>query len=599
MASDRNWPVPVVSVGPCAAGTSLWRMDGQLHLAVIVKATFELAAAGDLEPVEAEPVHPADRFDAHQPWGSLSGVRETWPPLPRAEVILLGHAYPPPGQPAVGQRRVRVTVGRGGQTLVDKVALAVGNRRSGAEPEPFSRMPLTWERALGGIGSPTNPLGTGWGASSERLPNVVCLQDPTGTAACFGPVPAAFPERKALLGDVSRGALDGSIGEIPDGFRHEYFQSASEDQRAEAWGGDEWIELEGVLERHDSVRVNLPGLQATARLLDAVPPGVPELFPLRGDLLVIEPDRGRCSLVWRACVALPDEAVLGTLVAAGAVASPGAAVSWPTGDQARQQLAARSAPVATAPVSAPVGLSSTEVMDPVGGAGAAAGAAPGAVVQPDQTVALSPAGEPRGASAVDPASGPAPFELAQAGRAAGTSQLPGAPWSNEPAQAVSIPELGQASTLNITAEQVAAATAQFAPSPPASTPVAPAPPEASSPVAAPPSVVAAPPPGPGPIAVGEPTEEAHASSPPAPVPRAVEGDARSSAEEPEEVPFRLPDLSTPAAAAEPAGDPQPQAADEPRRAARKTAAVAQVPAQASNPAARIYGSIAGAIKKRK
>jgi hypothetical protein len=202
--------VPVKAVGACRVGTSLWRHAGQVYLTTIAKAAFAVVPGGVMAAAETEPSRTADGLDRTQPSGSLTGVRETWPPLRQADVLLFGHAYPPPGQPTVGQRRVRLEVGRGDQSLLRRPALVVGDRRSGVDPTPFDRMPLGWEQALGGVGSSDNPLGTGRGASSDRLPNVVCVEDPTGTAVCFGPVPATFPARRAFLGATEPRQLDGA-----------------------------------------------------------------------------------------------------------------------------------------------------------------------------------------------------------------------------------------------------------------------------------------------------------------------------------------------------------------------------------------------------
>src|SRR5262245_60379695 len=80
-------------------------------------------------------------------------------PKPRGEVLVLGKAFSPGGQP----RPVfapRVQVGS-----VDKTVMAVGRRRwsltGPTEPEPITEMPLTWENAFGGPGYEPNPVGMG------------------------------------------------------------------------------------------------------------------------------------------------------------------------------------------------------------------------------------------------------------------------------------------------------------------------------------------------------------------------------------------------------------------------------------------------------
>src|SRR5688572_6835499 len=75
------------------------------------------------------------------------GVIDAGIPKACGEVLVAGHAHPPT-RPAP-QCAVRVQAGP-----VDKTVYVFGDRRwkgdRPTEPEPFERMPLTWDRAYGG-----------------------------------------------------------------------------------------------------------------------------------------------------------------------------------------------------------------------------------------------------------------------------------------------------------------------------------------------------------------------------------------------------------------------------------------------------------------
>jgi hypothetical protein len=100
----------------------------------------------------------------------------------RFEVVVLGCAYAPGGQP-VQEMRVALTVGDVRRELVvvgDRTWVARDGVSSMTDPVPFTRMPLTWERAYGGkclievdegafveVADQVNPHGRGFDADHE------------------------------------------------------------------------------------------------------------------------------------------------------------------------------------------------------------------------------------------------------------------------------------------------------------------------------------------------------------------------------------------------------------------------------------------------
>jgi hypothetical protein len=139
---------------------------------VVAKATYRFDAGGpfDLDSNDPFPIFPAD---VPTPLGLLP--RDDLPRNdPAFEVIVLGQAYSPRGR-AVGQLRVHLRVGNVERDMIvfgDRLWQSGGNIGS---PKPFTRMPLTWERAFGGsadilidldspvtVADPTNRLGKGF-----------------------------------------------------------------------------------------------------------------------------------------------------------------------------------------------------------------------------------------------------------------------------------------------------------------------------------------------------------------------------------------------------------------------------------------------------
>lgn len=331
MTGARTWPVRAAGLGPVRVGTVLWTLQGQHNVTVLVKTAFRLVPDGPMEVVRAEPLELRDRHAATGPASSLQAVRETAPLLARADVVLYGHAWPAPlpgGHRYATESDVRLEIVREGQPLLDKTLLIYGDRKPEGEPAPFERMPLTYERALGGIGFAANPLGKGQGASADSLPNIVDPADPTGTVGCLGPLPATFPVRRQLLRGESREGLDGLRLKIPSGFDWAYFQCAPEDQRLDAIKGDEWLQLDGLTKEH-RLSTRLPAVRAVAKIYGAGQVGVPDMVPLVADLLQIDTDRRRCTLVWRGSFPIAAEAVMEQLCVVGACEAPGESTAWP------------------------------------------------------------------------------------------------------------------------------------------------------------------------------------------------------------------------------------------------------------------------------
>jgi len=155
--------VDVTSLGGAACGTALWRMAERLHVTVIVKGSFELVPDSAMNLAPADEIVTAEVHHHNNPTRSVRLTPDTAPFLPRADVVLTGHARPPEGRPVEGLV-VRLAL-FSGAPLLDK-AIVVRGDTQGDVTLPFERLPLVYERAYGGIGWEDNPLGVGAGVAT-------------------------------------------------------------------------------------------------------------------------------------------------------------------------------------------------------------------------------------------------------------------------------------------------------------------------------------------------------------------------------------------------------------------------------------------------
>ncbi|NUQ73834.1 MAG: DUF2169 domain-containing protein [Polyangiaceae bacterium] len=309
------------SIGPIATGTGLFRYGGALRVMIVAKACFRLVQGGPMTLDSPPEIRVAEAHHADNPARSIRAASDLAPFLERADVLFIGAAYPPGGAPLPAMS-VRLAVARGGYAILDKVLVIYGDRSpSGGEPKPFTRMPLVYEKAFGGIGLGDNPLGT-------ATPNIVHAdparqKEPAG----YGPISWYWPSRKRLLRGHPRQALEQRIVEIPDGFDVSFFQAAPEDQRIPFLIGDEALLLQGLHPTHASLETRLPGVRAAARVYTKTGMGRP--FPLVADTLFIDGDADQCSITWRGSFPVTSEEALADLCVAAALEIGGAPIEWP------------------------------------------------------------------------------------------------------------------------------------------------------------------------------------------------------------------------------------------------------------------------------
>ncbi|MEP7121746.1 MAG: DUF2169 domain-containing protein [Byssovorax sp.] len=296
-----------------AAGEDAW------SITLVVKATYALRPGHSPLASEQESPHERDEHWSHSERKSLRIASDLAPFKGRAEVLVHGTAYAPAKRP-VDELAVRVAVGE-----VDKTIAIVGDRAFGPDGAitgfaPFVRMPLTWERAAGGLGT-SNPVGVRLDGADAYgitpLPNLraegarLLKRGDFIAPIGFAPMAPSWPLRAGALGDLVRGWDHRRWNErpLPVDFDAGYFNAAPLDQHQdEPFRGDEEILLENL---HPEIPLLVTRLDPIQPLAGISRGGAArEEIPLRCDTLVIDADRSICTLIWRAQVRLwhPQEA---------------------------------------------------------------------------------------------------------------------------------------------------------------------------------------------------------------------------------------------------------------------------------------------------
>jgi hypothetical protein len=239
---------------------------------------------------------------------------------PMTDIILHGHAYSPKGKPTT---QVDVTMKVG--TIV-KTLRVFGDRfwKRGllglkmTAPEPFTKMPIVYERAFGGIDQQSdnpkkhgwerrNLVGTGFAVESkhlvgQRAPNVeepkalISSWKQRPQPAGFGPIARNWSPRLELAGTYDEKWEKERLPLLPDDFDEHFYLCAPMDQQAPKYfRGEEPVELRN-LTPDGELRFNLPrvALGFETRFFTG------ETIPHRAALhtVILEPNVPRVIMVW-------------------------------------------------------------------------------------------------------------------------------------------------------------------------------------------------------------------------------------------------------------------------------------------------------------
>jgi len=313
-----------------AAWTLGFQRDGRELLVAIVKATYAMprdAAESAAVHAEQQPLVRADEFVGEP--GLSAPLRETdfAHVKPACDVLLIGHARAPGGR-AVQRLPVGLRVG----DMVKRFAV-VGDRCwqknalgrvSATAPEPFTAMPVGYERAFGGTDNTrlprsgqvdtylANPAGRGYWRHTDHidgkpLPNTeedghpVTEHDGDYRPMALSPIGRHWSPRSRHAGTYNDQWLEERSPFWPDDFDERYFQSAPADQTLAYPQGGEQVVLQ---------HLTPDGLRAFRLPTQPMPV---TFIPHRGrditraavlDTVVLEPDHERFTLTWRAGIAL-------------------------------------------------------------------------------------------------------------------------------------------------------------------------------------------------------------------------------------------------------------------------------------------------------
>lgn len=533
------------SSSPLPVASLLWQpRPGAWMFTFACKATFTLQPIQSPLAPEQQPINEADRHWSDDPSWSLYAPTDLVPIRPRADVVLVGEAYAPGGQP-VRSLVARLLIGE-----IDKSIEVYSERWFTQdnvlhEGDRFARMPLLWERAAGGPDT-SNPVGVRADARDaygrHALPNL----QPPGTLVAtagdaiepigFGPLDPAWPARRQRLGRHAAAWSDTEWTRqaLPTDLDATYFNAAPRDQQTAHLRDDERLVLDNLHVEHPHLVTNLSGHHPRAFL--ARPGKLPQPLQIRADLLWIDTLRGLCTLTWRGQVPLeqPDEA--GQVLIA--LEEPGQTLTWSD----LERLAADRASIEPGPNSE----DAIRTLPPRGAADPATAELSEADLEEEEAerlvvgTAIAPM-QPINAPVL-PFAGAPPAPPPPA-RADSAQRLAGTPFAAAPPSAQAIPPA--VSPAPAIAPAIAPAPPPLVPSPPAF--VAP-PPVASPPPVAPPLVRA-----PAPRTIGEAAIEAAAPMAAAAAPGIAAGavgasDAAAAAS----APFALPrEGASPARAAAP------------------------------------------------
>ena len=298
--------------------------SGRELLVVVIKGTFVLPKPGEQVRLHDEqlPLIMADTFTGVPGFSAPVYEIDFAPRKHACDVLLVGSAHAPEGR-QVTRLRVGLRVGS-----MEKTFDVIGNRVwqagltgiSASAPQPFTKMPISYDVAFGGADRNSederehdaylpNPVGRGWHKHLKNawvdgtpLPNIEEL----GKAVSFpsdkykpmalGPLGRGWPQRARYAGTYDQKWLDDVFPFLPADFDERYHLAAPEDQQIPPPKGPLGVVLSGFTA--DGPRqFTLPHFEAPVRV-----------FPKRGeredyiatiDTIAFEPDLERITMTWR------------------------------------------------------------------------------------------------------------------------------------------------------------------------------------------------------------------------------------------------------------------------------------------------------------
>lgn len=315
----------ISSLCPLQVGALYWMpRQGSHAMTVVCKGTFDLAPGpARLADVQDFPNDEDNHWD-DDPTLSVYAPSDMAPFKRHADVVLVGEAFTPGGNPlpSVVARMIVGPIEKAIEVHQTRFFDSGGELQKG---DPFTRMPLRYERAGGGPHS-VNPVGLS--PESERdpygrlmVPNLM----PVGTTITkptdyvepigFGPIAASWDTRRTLLGRHASTWSDRRWNgqPLPNDIDGGYFSCAPTDQRLDSLSDTERIVLEHLHPDHPRLVCHLPGIRPRAFVEKG---GSARPLELRPDTLWIDTSRAVFGVTWRAHLELDGPRQRGRILVA-------------------------------------------------------------------------------------------------------------------------------------------------------------------------------------------------------------------------------------------------------------------------------------------
>ena len=298
---------------------------GRESLLVVIKATFTITPGSPAAALadEQDPLVAADEYLGEPGRSSLRQASDLAPFKPATDILVSGCAYARNGGKA-SEAMVGLRIGglqKGIQVFGDRIWHKVLFSTEKSAPVPFTRMPLTFERAFGGTDATAarpdhcaaNPVGRGFRAGSgsklpvedSHLPNCEDPQDlivrPTDRPRPMGlgPVAPSWAPRAGFAGTFDPAWREQRMPLPPLDFDPRFHQAAPPDQVYPGYvAGGEPVTIAGT-RPEGGFHFTLPRTRPRVTVLLG---GQRETPPAPCDTVSIDCERGRLSLTWRATV---------------------------------------------------------------------------------------------------------------------------------------------------------------------------------------------------------------------------------------------------------------------------------------------------------
>ncbi len=305
---------------------------GRESVVVVIKGTFLIPAQGGAAPLAdtQDPLVFADTFTGKPGFSAVVYECDFAPFKPRCDVLLLGSAHAPPGR-QVTNINVGLRVGtmtKGFEVVGDRHWTAGALGVSASQPKPFTSMPITYDRAFGGLGEVSadnpaltnayapNPVGVGYFPQrrdrdlfARPLPNTHETNEPVSSPntsyrpMAFGPIGRNFASRVAFAGTYDERWVAEVFPFLPSDFRDDYYQAAPSDQQILYPRGGEIVQIVNLTPQ-EQPPFHLPRVDMPVEFNNKEREQIRTSAVI--DTVLLEPDRGRMNLVWRASLPLRD-----------------------------------------------------------------------------------------------------------------------------------------------------------------------------------------------------------------------------------------------------------------------------------------------------